>query len=77
MFNRLSSLLDRAGQRQAKVDVTFPTAKRAPVDEERTPFGRVVGLLPAAVTLKLAKKSIVEYSQACGHDLGYRIDWAS
>lgn len=28
-------------------------------------------------SLKLAKKSIVEYSQACGHDLGYRIDWAS
>ena len=76
MFNRLSSLLDSAGQRQAQVDVTFPTAKRAPVDEERTPFGRVVGLLPAAVTLKLAKKSIVEYSQACGHDLSYRIDWA-
>ena len=76
MFNRLSSLLDRAGQRQAQVNVTFPSAKRAPVGEERTPFGRVVGLLPAAVTLKLAKKSIVEYSQACGHDLGYRIEWA-
>lgn len=76
MFKRLSSLLDRAGQRQATVDVTFPTAKKAPVDEARTPFGRVVGLLPASVTLKLAKKSIVEYSDKCGHDLSYRIAWA-
>ncbi len=77
MFNRLSDLLDRAGQRQATVDVTFPKASTAAFGEERTMFGRVVGLLPASVTLKLAKKSIVEYSQICGHDLSYRIDWAT
>jgi hypothetical protein len=77
MFERLSGLLDRAGQRRAKVDVTFPTEKVAAVGEDRTLFGRVSGLLPRSVTLKLAKKSIQDYSEAAGHDLSYRIDWAA
>ncbi|NNF53088.1 MAG: hypothetical protein HKN03_01465, partial [Acidimicrobiales bacterium] len=57
MFQRLSSLLDRAGKRQAQVEVTFPTAKAAPVGEDRTVMGRIVGLLPPSVSLKLARKS--------------------
>ena len=77
MFERLSNLLDRAGKRQATVDVTFPSTKVAPVDEERTLFGRIAGVLPASVTLKLARKSIQEYSDKAGHDLSYRIVWAS
>ena len=52
-------------------------AMSAPVDEERTLFGRISGLLPASVTLKLAKKSIQDYSEAAGHDLSYRLDWRS
>ncbi len=75
MFERLSNLLDRAGQRQANVDVTFPKDKASPVGEERTLFGRVTGLLPGSLTLKLARKSIQEYSEKAGHDLSYRIDW--
>ncbi len=77
MFERLSGLLDRADQRQAQVEVAFPTAKTDPVDEERTAFGRVTGLLPASITLKLARKSIQEYSDKAGHDLNYRLDWAA
>ena len=78
MFKRLSNLLDRAGQRQAQVDVTFPTGKATtPVGEDRTLFGKVTGMLPASITLKLAKKSIVEYSDKAGHDLAYRLEWAS
>lgn len=75
MFRRLSDLLDKAGKREATVDVTFPSDKVAPVREKRTVFGRVSGLLPASVTMKLAKKSIQDYSADCGHDLSYRIDW--
>lgn len=75
MFQRLSDLLDRADRRQAHVDVTFPDSSAAPVDEERTLFGRVTGVLPASITRKLAKKSIVDYSDRAGHDLSYRIDW--
>ncbi len=75
MFERLSSLLDRAGQRQAQVDVAFPTGKIAPVGEDRTVFGRITGMLPASLALKLARKSIREYSEKAGHDLSYRIDW--
>ena len=77
MFERLSTLLDRAGKRQATVDVTFPSAKVAPVGEERTLFGRVTGALPASVTLKLARKSIQDYSEQAGHDLSYRLTWSS
>ncbi|MEQ8841111.1 MAG: hypothetical protein RIB98_09020 [Acidimicrobiales bacterium] len=77
MFERLSKLLDQAGHRQARVDVTFATGNAAPIGERRTLFGRVSGLLPAAVTLKLARKSIREYSEKAGHDLSYRIEWVS
>ena len=76
MFERLSKLLDRAGQRQAKVDVTFPTGKVAPIHEPRSFFGRITGLLPASVTLKLAQKSIQDYSKLAGHDLSYKLAWA-
>ncbi len=76
MFETLSSLLDRAGQRQAQVEVSFPEGKIAPLRETRTLFGRIIGLLPAAVTLKLARKSIQEYSEKAGHDLAYQLEWA-
>ncbi len=76
MFEALSGLLDRAGQRQAQVEVSFPGTKVAPVGESRSLFGKVTGLLPAGVTLKLARKSIQEYSGKAGHDLTYRLDWA-
>jgi len=75
MFERLSNLLDRAGKRDAAVAVSFPTDKVAAVAEERTMVGRVTGLLPPSITLKLAKKSIQEYSAEAGHDLDYRLTW--
>lgn len=75
MFQRLSALLDRAGQRHAEVEVTFPTESAPPVDEARTIMGRISGLLPPSLTMKLAKKSIRAYSAEAGHDLGYSIAW--
>jgi hypothetical protein len=78
MFERLSSLLDRAGERQAKVEVRFPVTTAAPVGETRTLFGRVSDvLLTPAVKLTLARKSIRKYSEQCGHDLSYQLEWAS
>ena len=76
MFGRLSTLLDRVGKQEADVTVSFPTDKAAPIDEERTLFGRLTRLLPPSVTLKLAKKSIRAYSAEVGHDLSYRLVWA-
>lgn len=75
MFARLSNLLDRAGERRAQVQVSFPASKSTPVGEQRTFFGKVTGLLPASLTLKLAKKSIREYSKLAGHDLTYHLEW--
>lgn len=75
MFETLSGLLNRAGKRQAIVDVVFPNGKSAPIGETRTAFGRVTGLLPASITLKLAQKSIQEYSEKAGHDLSYTLEW--
>ena len=75
MFGRLSDLLDRAGQRQAQVELALPDAKSAPVGENRTLFGRLMDRLPAAITLKLARKSVQKYSNLAGHDLSYRLVW--
>ena len=75
MFARLSNLLDRAGERRAHVEVSFPTQKLASVGERRTVFGQLTGLLPSSVTMKLARKSIRQYSSQAGHDLGYRLEW--
>jgi hypothetical protein len=77
MFERLSSLLDRAGQRQAKVEVRFPDTSTAPVGETQTLFGRFSGLLlTPALKLALARKSIQRYSEQCGHSLSYQLIWA-
>lgn len=76
MFQRLSDLLDRAGERRARVDVRFPISGAPPIDEERTLFGHVAGRLPGSVTLKLARKSIQDYSAEAGHDLSYRLTWS-
>lgn len=76
MFERLSTLLDEAGQRRAVVDVAFPKSKAAAIGEDRTWFGAMTGLLPASVTLGLAKKSIQEYSAKAGHDLSYHLEWS-
>ncbi|NNF56297.1 MAG: hypothetical protein HKN03_17865 [Acidimicrobiales bacterium] len=56
--------------------MTFPTAKAAPVGEDRTVMGRIVGLLPPSVSLKLARKSIQDYSEQAGHDLAYKLQWS-
>lgn len=75
MFEKLSSLLDSAGQRQAKVEVSFPTENTASIGETRTLFGRFSGLIPPDVKLTLARKSIQKYSAMAGHSLSYRLEW--
>ena len=75
MFEKLSNLLDRAGQRQARVEITFPAANTAPIGEVRTLFGQISDLIPPAVKLKLARNSIRKYSAMAGHDLGYQLEW--
>jgi hypothetical protein len=75
MFERLSGLLDRAGQRQARVEVSFPTENTAPVGEARTLFGRFSSRIPPAVKLTLARKSLRQYSALAGHSLAYQLEW--
>lgn len=74
-FQQLSTFLDRAGQRRAKVEVTFPTAATPPVGEQPSLVGRIAGALPPSLTLKLARKTIREYSSQIGHHLDYRLEW--
>jgi hypothetical protein len=76
-FQQLSTFLDRANRRQATVDVTFPTEATPPVGESPTLVGRISGALPASVTLKLAKKTIRQYSNEIGHQLDYKLQWRS
>lgn len=75
MFEKLSNLLDRAGQRQARVEVKFPSGKTAPIGEDRTLFGKLSGMLPPAFKLTLARKSIQRYSALAGHSLAYKLEW--
>ena len=74
-FRELSEFLDRAGKREAQVDVVFPTGPVRPVGERATVVSTVAGMLPAALTLKLAQKTIRRYSEQIGHSLDYRLEW--
>ena len=74
-FRELSTFLDRAGMRWAKVDVAFPESPTLPVGERPTLVSTVAGLLPPSLTLKLARKSIRRYSEQIGHSLDYRLHW--
>ncbi|MEM7676609.1 MAG: hypothetical protein AAF449_11460, partial [Myxococcota bacterium] len=74
-FQALSTFLDQAGQRRAKVVVDFPTSPLPPVGEVRTLVGRLSGAIPLSVKKNLAQKSIRKYSQQIGHSLDYRLQW--
>lgn len=75
MFEKLSDLLNRAGQRQARVEVAFPHEPKPPEGESRTVFGRVTGLLSPDTKLSMARKAIRKYSELAGHSLNYQLDW--
>ncbi len=75
MFQELSTFLDQAGQRRAHVDVAFPTTPKPVIGEDPTLVGRLSGLLPRSVTMKLARKTIRGYSDQIGHNLDYRLVW--
>ncbi|MEM9728938.1 MAG: hypothetical protein AAF997_10155 [Myxococcota bacterium] len=74
-FRELSTFLDRAGQRRARVDVTFPSSSTPPVGEQISLVGRVAATLPVSLTQTLAQKTIRTYSGEIGHSLGYRLEW--
>lgn len=74
-FEQLSRFLDLAGQRRAQVDVDFPSALALPVGERPTLVGTVSSLLPPSLTMRLAKKTIRQYSSDIGHSLDYRLEW--
>jgi len=74
-FHQLSTFLDRAGKRLARVQVAFPESPSRPVGEAVTVVGAIAGLVPPSLTMNLAKKSIREYSARIGHSLDYRLDW--
>lgn len=76
-FQELSTFLDRAGQRRAKVDVTFPSGPTPAVGEQPSLVGRISSALPAQLSQKLARKTIREYSGQIGHRLDYRLEWRS
>ncbi len=74
-FRELSTFLDRAERRWAKVEVDFPAGPALPVGERPTLVSTIAGLLPPSLTLKLARKSIRRYSEQIGHSLDYQLQW--
>jgi hypothetical protein len=75
MFRELSTFLDKAGQRRAHVDVSFPTSPKPTIGEDPTIVSRLTSFLPETVTKKLARKTIRKYSDKIGHNLDYRLVW--
>lgn len=75
MFQELSTFLDKAGKRNAHVDVAFPKVPTPTIGEKPTLVGRLSAVLPASLTMKLARKTIREYSHEIGHNLDYRLMW--
>ncbi|MEM7435510.1 MAG: hypothetical protein AAF436_10195 [Myxococcota bacterium] len=76
-FQELSTFLDRAGQRRAKVDVAFPADSTPAVGEHISLVGRIASALPVSLTQMLAQKTIRAYSSEIGHSLDYRLVWGS
>ncbi|MEL6345219.1 MAG: hypothetical protein AAFV53_19085 [Myxococcota bacterium] len=74
-FQQLSTFLDRAGQRRARVAVSFPEVPARPVGERPTLVSSVANLMPPSLTMKLARKSIRTYSARIGHSLDYQLEW--
>lgn len=74
-FRELSTFLDKAGQRRARVEVDFPDGSNTGIGEFQTVGGRISKMIPLAVKKTLARKSIRDYSQKIGHRLDYRIEW--
>jgi len=74
-FRELSTFLDRADKRWARVKVDFPERAALPVGERPTVVSTVAGMLPPSLTLRLAQKSIRRYSEQIGHSLDFRLEW--
>ena len=73
VFRDLCDLLDRAGQKQAKLDYTPASGPRQCVDETLTWGGRLTTLIPNGLSEKLAAASVQKFSQRIGHSLRYQL----
>ena len=76
IFIQLSDFLDTMGQRQAKVDFPKPLeAFQKPVQENLSVGSRLSNLVPVKLKMKLATKSIRQFSTDIGHSLHFELLW--
>jgi hypothetical protein len=74
LFGSLHSLLTRAGKLMARVEYSPSDAQPAlPGSRPATASCWILDRVPSSIINKLARKSIGQYSQQIGHDLGYQL----
>ena len=77
-FERLSTFLDQADKRRAKVDIVFPAPKgplSKPTNEVLSFGGKVSSFIPSSIKKKLAAKSVRKFSKKINHSLDYTLTW--
>ena len=76
MFERLSSLLDRAGQRQAQVEVVVPRRQRPPrLAKPAHCSAGSPACYPQRSRSSLPANPSRNTLTKAGHDLAYQLDW--
>ena len=75
VFRDLFDLLERAGQKQARLRYAPASGLRQCVGETLTWGGRLTTLIPGALSEKLAAASVRRFSKLIGHNLEYRLDF--
>ena len=77
-FVRLSTFLDQAQKRRAKVEITFPKPKgpfSKPTNETLSFGSKVSSFIPSGIKKKLAAKSVRKFSNTINHSLDYTLTW--
>ena len=75
VFRDLYDLLERAGERTARIDYAPSDAARARQDESMTLAGWLATLIPVPVSERMAAKSVHRFSDRIGHSMEYELLW--
>ena len=77
IFRDLYELMERAGQRSAKLGYT-PSGASARLKGEAQSFGAfLTRFIPVSLSEKMAAKSVRRFSERIGHSMNYELIWGS
>lgn len=76
LFRDVYDLMRTSGRLVADVTYEGPVGRPALENETVTVGGWLGTKIPVALSEKMAAGSVRRFSEACGHDLAYRVQWA-